>query len=130
MADSVPLLEQLRQHLLSLHLALLDAERSAYERQHGKINSNGQFLQLLIHDPHFAWLQPLTQWIVQIDEALETSTENEADASWLARTAEQLQDTSGASRIAEKLSSVLNNSVEATTQWQRLAQFLKDQIQK
>ncbi len=53
-----------------LHKALLDSERTSYELVHGPIASPGAFLQLLINDPRFAWLRPVTTLIVQIDEAL------------------------------------------------------------
>ena len=37
----------------------------------GAIRSPNQFLQLLITDPWFAWLQPLSQLLVSMDEALD-----------------------------------------------------------
>lgn len=63
-------LTDLRQLLLTLHKALLDSERTAYEIARGKIASPGAFLQLLINDNWFAWLRPVTTLLVQIDEAL------------------------------------------------------------
>jgi len=63
-------LKSVREILLSLHKALLDSERTSYELIHGKIGSSSEFLQLLISDPRFAWLRPVTTLIVQIDEAL------------------------------------------------------------
>lgn len=63
-------LSELRQRLLTLHKALLDSERTSYEIVHGPISSPGAFLQLLINDPWFAWLRPVTTLLVQIDEAL------------------------------------------------------------
>ena len=63
-------LKGIRQTLLSLHKALLDSERTAYELVHGEIASPASFLQLLISDPWFSWLQPVTTLLVQIDEAL------------------------------------------------------------
>jgi hypothetical protein len=53
-----------------LHKALLDSERTAYELVHGAIPSAGAFLQLLINDPWFQWLRPITTLLVQIDETL------------------------------------------------------------
>jgi len=53
--------------LLRLHKALLDSERAAYEAVHGRIPSPGAFLQLVIHDEWFTWLQALSGLIVQID---------------------------------------------------------------
>ena len=63
-------LTELRQSLLTLHKALLDSERTSYELVHGTIASPAAFLQLLINDNWFAWLQPVTTLLVQIDEAL------------------------------------------------------------
>ena len=63
-------LVELRQILLTLHKALLDSERTAYEIGHGAIGSPAAFLQLLINDPSFQWLRPITTLIVQIDETL------------------------------------------------------------
>ncbi len=53
--------------LLDLHKALLDSERAAYEAVHGRIPSPGAFLQLVIHDEWFTWLQAMSGLIVQID---------------------------------------------------------------
>ena len=64
-------LENLRHSLLHLHKALVDSERVSYETTVGNIHSPNQFLNLLMNDPWFAWLQPLSQLIVAMDEALE-----------------------------------------------------------
>src|SRR5258708_29107075 len=64
-------LEELRPALLALHKTLVDSERVTYEKTVGAIRSPNQFLQLLTTDPWFAWLQPLSQLIVSIDEALD-----------------------------------------------------------
>jgi hypothetical protein len=60
----------LRKSLLNLHKTLLDWERAAYERVHGR-TSPGNLLTALITDPQFAWLRPLSELIVRIDESLE-----------------------------------------------------------
>jgi hypothetical protein len=78
-------LQPLRNVLLPLHKSLVDSERVSYEQTIGKISSPNQFLQLLTTDPWFAWLQPLSQLIVAIDEAMdakEPSTTADADALW------------------------------------------------
>src|SRR5579859_1505948 len=61
----------LRGPLLRLHKALVESERIEYEKTIGKIQSPNHFLQLLTTDPWFAWLSPLSQLIVSIDEALD-----------------------------------------------------------
>jgi hypothetical protein len=62
---------ELRTGLLTLHKALVDSERVTYEATVGAIQSSNHFLQLLMTDPWFAWLQPLSQLIVVIDEAMD-----------------------------------------------------------
>ena len=62
-------LEQLRNALLHLHKTLVEMERVNYEKTIGAIQSPNHFLRLLTTDPWFAWLQPLSQLIVAIDEA-------------------------------------------------------------
>ncbi len=74
-AGELKRLEALRGPLLSLHKALVDSERIEYERTIGKIRSPNHFLQLLTNDPWFAWLSPLSQLIVSIDEALDAKEE-------------------------------------------------------
>ena len=64
-------LAELRLALLKLHKALVDSERIGYEQTVGQIQSPNHFLQLLTRDPWFAWLQPFSQLIVAMDEALE-----------------------------------------------------------
>jgi hypothetical protein len=63
-------LQALRDSLLKLHKALVDSERVEYEKTIGKIQSPNHFLKLLVSDPWFAWLSPLSQLIVSMDEAL------------------------------------------------------------
>jgi hypothetical protein len=63
-------LGQARFALLRLHKALLDSERVSYEQTHGRIQSNSEFFRLVIGDEWFDWLRPISQLIVQIDEAL------------------------------------------------------------
>jgi len=64
-------LTELRLALLKLHKTLVDSERVGYEKTIGKIQSPNHFLQLLTGDPWFAWLRPLSQLIVAMDEALD-----------------------------------------------------------
>jgi hypothetical protein len=61
-------LDDLFRALLRLHKALLDDERVSYERVHGRIPSNGAFLQLVLGDGWFAWLRPLSQFMATLDE--------------------------------------------------------------
>ncbi len=64
------LLTDLRHALPHLHKTLLDWERSAYERVHGRTTGHN-LLQAILTDPQFAWLRPLSELIARIDEMLE-----------------------------------------------------------
>jgi hypothetical protein len=66
-----PRLKSLRDGLLRLHKYLLDSERAAYERDVAPITSTGQYLDLVLSDPWFAWLRELSQFVVVIDETLD-----------------------------------------------------------
>lgn len=68
-------LEELRNRLVLLHKALVEAERSAYEQTMGPIPSANHFLRLLTQDPWFAWLHPLSELIVSMDMALDNREE-------------------------------------------------------
>jgi hypothetical protein len=63
-------LKQARMQVLRLHKALIDAERDVYERQHGRVASNLEFFNLVMNHEWFGWLQPMTQWIVAVDQAV------------------------------------------------------------
>jgi hypothetical protein len=95
-ADPRQRLGDLRRGLLRLHKALVDAEREAYERAHGPVASSGRLLQLLIHDPWFAWLRPFSELIVRIDVALDAEEPPAAaDARALAAEARSLLALAG-----------------------------------
>jgi hypothetical protein len=55
--------------LLRVHKTLVDNERVRYERAQRPLGTPLEFLQLLLKDPRFAWLRPVSELIVQIDEA-------------------------------------------------------------
>lgn len=56
-----------RRALLSLHRALLEFERRAYEKAHGRA-TGAQFLETVLRDPALAWLAPLTALVARLDE--------------------------------------------------------------
>lgn len=70
--------------LLLVHKALVDFERTRFEKAGGHIENAGAFLQALIHDPWFAWLRPISELAVQIDEYVSSKTPvNPADGQAL-----------------------------------------------
>jgi hypothetical protein len=87
-------LGRLREALLHLHKALVDSERVSYEQNIGTIPSPNHFLQLLTTDPWFAWLHPLSELIVTMDEALDAKAKTpltaETAQALVRRTSEML----------------------------------------
>jgi hypothetical protein len=71
MSEARDRLKTLRDGLLRLHLILLDSVKSAYDRDVQRITSSGQYLNLALNDPWFAWLRELSQFIVLIDETMD-----------------------------------------------------------
>lgn len=65
------LLVELRNALLRLHKTLLDSERYEYEQVHAPIGPPTAYLELVLNDPWFAWLRPMSGLVVRIDEALD-----------------------------------------------------------
>lgn len=56
--------------LISLHKALLDAERNELERVHGRL-SGPEYLQLISDPVRYGWLRPFSQLILAVDDVLE-----------------------------------------------------------
>lgn len=67
-------LTDVRQGLLGLHKALIVAEQLTFERIYGRVDSTGQLLQLVMNDPWFTWLHPLSNMVVRIDELMDGDT--------------------------------------------------------
>jgi hypothetical protein len=62
--------QEVRRRVLELHRSLIDFERRDYERIQGRL-SDADFFKVLMTDPAFEWLGPLTALIVNLDELLE-----------------------------------------------------------
>ncbi|HEV3028758.1 MAG TPA: hypothetical protein VG457_14360, partial [Planctomycetota bacterium] len=52
----------------TLHKALIDATQRDYEKVHGRITSPYTLFSLVAGDPAFAWLQPMTRAIVEVED--------------------------------------------------------------
>lgn len=96
-AASSPLSQESRRHLddvrrglLRVHKALLEDARIRYEREQGRIEGSNALLQLVLNDPWFAWLQPLSGLVVQIDELLAADAPTVSDGEALLEQARML----------------------------------------
>jgi hypothetical protein len=63
-------LQQLVQTLEELHRLLIELARRDYETAHGTVGAV-QLLQLLVGDPFFAWMRPLSALIASVSELLD-----------------------------------------------------------
>ncbi|MBB6099142.1 hypothetical protein HNR42_002578 [Deinobacterium chartae] len=68
-------LNRLATALRRFHLALLEHTKSDYERQFGKIDGPFTLFNLVIGDPHFQWLRPLSGLMATLDEVIDSKTE-------------------------------------------------------
>lgn len=108
-------LKNLSKSFLGFHKILLDASKDDYEAQHGKIPNANVYLQLVIDDPHFAWLRKISSMMALLDEA--TSLRNpstEPDAQALINEAKLLVNFEDADEnFNTKLQSALQNNANA-----------------
>jgi hypothetical protein len=72
-------LAAVRPLLLDLHRELLAAARADLERFGGRLTA-AEFLQIATDGLRLAWLSPLSELIVEIDEALEAEDADPAEA--------------------------------------------------
>lgn len=71
-------LTEVRKPLLTLHKAILDHERAAYEKEFGPVTP-AAFLQVLINGSGFRWITPLSTVIANVDETLDDKEATDAD---------------------------------------------------
>jgi len=96
-------LQATRRALLDLHKLLLQRQRAEYHQDHGPVTNAGLF-DLAMNDPAFAWLQPILQLVVRIDEMLEWN---------------DLWNDEDAERVLDRTRSLLKASQTGTTFEQR-----------
>lgn len=68
-------LKNARMYLLRLHKALLDNEKENYENVFGRVQTTGEYYNLVLNDEQFAWLRKMSGLIVEIDEAMDAKIE-------------------------------------------------------
>ena len=126
MAIAVPNtpLQDLSAELRVLHKALLEAGRADYEQQHGPIPSPTQFWHLLIHDRAFAWLRPLSELMVDLDQLLEGAEPANAEEEGAVRgEVEHLLSPAGG-ELWTTLTTVLQREVNVATAYASVRQIV------
>jgi hypothetical protein len=120
-------LNDLRHGLLALHKTLLDRQRLWYEREHGRLETGGQMLQLLAYDPAFAWLRVLSALIVQIDERLDDKDQpltSEGAKTLTDEARSVIVGTGGGDQYQQAYSRALQESPDAVIAQSRVARLL------
>jgi hypothetical protein len=119
-------LKNLSKAMLRLHKTLLDAAKIDYEALNGKISNVNQYFQLVIDDPHFAWLRKISSLIALIDEAVSVRRPaTESEAKGLQNEAQLLLNFQDADEtFNEKFQTALQNNKDAVLQYNDALQFV------
>jgi len=121
------LLIDLRRALLHLHKTLLEWERTAYERLHGRA-SPAELLDAIVTDPQFAWLRPVSELIVRIDEGLEIDALEgpEIDVDWIvAQTRTYITPNENGTPYAQRYHAALQDHPDAVFAHRAVTNILK-----
>ena len=121
------LLIDLRRALLHLHKTLLEWERTAYERLHGRA-SPAELLEAIVTDPQFAWLRPVSELIVRIDEGLEIDALEgpEIDVDWIvAQTRTYITPNENGTPYAQRYHAALQDHPDAVFAHRAVTNILK-----
>lgn len=115
-------LTELSSSLLKLHKVLLDQERVRYEAENGAVENPFKVLGLVMNDPFFAWLRPLSAFLVKVDELI--ADENpEPDATALFHEGEALLGRSG--ELSTRISELLQNDIDVAVLYGAVRQNLR-----
>lgn len=63
-----PKLDRIAERMRTVHKLLIDEAKRMYERERGPIKGPYALFALVAQDPFFAWLQPMTRLLVEIDD--------------------------------------------------------------
>ena len=90
-------LEGLAAALRAVHKSLIDSTKREYEVRHGRIQGPYALLALVAQDPAFAWIQPMTRAIVEIEDRLGPKAPPVlfADYRWAQESVRTLLDPAG-----------------------------------
>jgi hypothetical protein len=121
-------LREVRHLLLRLHKALLDSERIVYEQVYGQIQSNGEFLRLVIGHEWFNWLHHISQLIVRIDEVLfaKEAIAIEKPSELLAQTKDLLQPDNEGSALGQRYFHAIQRDPNIALMHGELSQMLAE----
>ena len=110
-----------------LHKSLIDITQVEYERAHGKVTSPYTLFALVANDPAFAWLQPMTRLIVEIEDVVGRPLPPPAksDLVELRKKVEQLLVTAG-EPFSTRYLALVQSSPEIAVEHGRFQAVMKD----
>lgn len=119
-------LRWLRRALLSLHRTILEVERAAYERVHGRV-APGRLLHLLMSDPWFGWFRPVSEIVTRLDVILELEQEaTEEEVETLLREIRSLlQPAESGEEFAERYHQILQKDPSTILAHAEVARLLQ-----
>ena len=92
--DNRAALVELSSALRVVHQRLLAAIQRNFEKLHGRVGGPGALLQLVVNDPLFTWIEPLTRQIATLDERVREDVDAVAVAAARAEILGLLEDDS------------------------------------
>lgn len=117
-------IQNLSTELKVLHKALLRAAQSAYEIEHGPVTGGAQLLHLVVHDPAFAWLRPLSELMADLDALLDPEAATSDDDQGAVRgELEHLLSPAGGELWAA-LTAFIQQAADVATAYARVRQLL------
>ena len=124
--DNGERLREARNLLLNLHKILVDHERAIWEGINGPATA-GQFLNLLLEDPDFAWLRKFSTLIVDIDEMFAQKDGYPAEAIdlHLSKMSDLVEMKSEDENFLSKYQAALQQNVDAAARQGDLRLLLK-----
>jgi len=120
-------LDRLAAAARTLHKALIDATQRDYEKLHGRITSPYLLFTLVANDPAFAWLQPMTRAIVEVEDLAgrKEPAPVEAEAKEARQKLEQLLKTAG-QPFADRYLALIQSSPEIAVEDGRFHASLRE----
>jgi len=110
--------------LLPLHQALINVAKQDYADATGMPASPTQLVRLLMEDPFFAWLKPVTALIVDIDEMARVDFEA-SDVAQIAERVDKLFGVNAEIAFAEKYVPTLQRDVDVAIAHAALRQAVR-----
>jgi hypothetical protein len=117
-------LQDLASELKLLHKALLQVGRAAFEDEHGPVQGELQLLHLIVHDPAFAWLRPLSELMADLDVLLDLeSPPNDEEQAAVRGEVEDLLSPAGGESWAA-VTTFIQRAPEVAAAYARVRQIL------